>query len=174
MMWLKKGANGEPDGGATKPYCYHIDQFEQLRPVVLQGAPVLTRDGPRHHPGGSRGLARTARIELHVRRGAAHLRPADHLSPDLRAGGSRVQFDRLLHDQAVHGRLGVGLPSQPVTVARRRRCREPAGAGPVAGIAGLVPYRKGGENTFMPLPASRSRGRSACTASAGSSSTWRR
>lgn len=36
MMWLKKGADGQPDGGATQPYCYHIDQFETLRPVVLK------------------------------------------------------------------------------------------------------------------------------------------
>ena len=36
MMWLKKGADGQPDGGATRPFCYHIDQFETLRPVVLK------------------------------------------------------------------------------------------------------------------------------------------
>ena len=36
MMWLKKGADGQPDGGFSKPYCYHIDQFESLRPVSLK------------------------------------------------------------------------------------------------------------------------------------------
>ncbi len=36
MMWLKKGADGKPDGGVTKPNCYHIDQFEELRPVFLK------------------------------------------------------------------------------------------------------------------------------------------
>jgi glutamine synthetase len=36
MMWLKKGADGKPDGGVTKPNCYHIDQFEELRPVFLR------------------------------------------------------------------------------------------------------------------------------------------
>ena len=36
MMWLKKGADGQPDGGVTRPYCYHIDQLETLRPVVLK------------------------------------------------------------------------------------------------------------------------------------------
>jgi glutamine synthetase len=34
MMWLKRGANGLPDGGFSKPNCYHIDQFESLRPVT--------------------------------------------------------------------------------------------------------------------------------------------
>lgn len=36
MMWLKKGADGQPDGGVTKPWCYHIDQFEMLRPVYMK------------------------------------------------------------------------------------------------------------------------------------------
>ncbi len=36
MMWLKKDEHGEPSGGVTKPYCYHIDQFEVLRPVFLK------------------------------------------------------------------------------------------------------------------------------------------
>ena len=36
MMWLKKGANGLPDGGFSKPNCYHIDQFESLRPVFMR------------------------------------------------------------------------------------------------------------------------------------------
>ena len=36
MMWLKRGADGKPDGGFSKPFCYHIDQFESLRPVFLK------------------------------------------------------------------------------------------------------------------------------------------
>ena len=36
MMWLKRGADGKPDGGVTKPNCYHIDQFEELRPAFMQ------------------------------------------------------------------------------------------------------------------------------------------
>ncbi len=36
MMWLKKDEDGRPAGGATKPNCYHIDQFEALRPVFLR------------------------------------------------------------------------------------------------------------------------------------------
>ena len=35
MMWLKLGEDGEAPEGVTKPYCYHINQFEQLRPVIL-------------------------------------------------------------------------------------------------------------------------------------------
>ena len=35
MMWMRRGeAQGEVEG-VTKPYCYHIHQFEELRPVLL-------------------------------------------------------------------------------------------------------------------------------------------
>ena len=36
MMWLKKDPDGRPVGGFSKPYCYHIDQFESLRPAFMQ------------------------------------------------------------------------------------------------------------------------------------------
>lgn len=36
MMWLKKDEQGRPNGGFSKPYCYHIDQFESLRPVYMK------------------------------------------------------------------------------------------------------------------------------------------
>src|ERR671919_714078 len=35
MMWLKRGEDGSDPDGVTKPYCYHIHQFEELRPVLL-------------------------------------------------------------------------------------------------------------------------------------------
>src|ERR687889_710435 len=35
MMWLKKSDDGSAPEGVTKPYCYHIHQFEELRPVQL-------------------------------------------------------------------------------------------------------------------------------------------
>lgn len=36
MMWLKKDDLGNPAGGFSNPYCYHIDQFESLRPVYMK------------------------------------------------------------------------------------------------------------------------------------------
>ncbi len=36
MMWLKQDENGNPNGGFSRPYCYHIDQFESLREVYMQ------------------------------------------------------------------------------------------------------------------------------------------
>ncbi len=35
MMWLKLKEDGTPDvKGVTKPYCYHIDQFSELQPII--------------------------------------------------------------------------------------------------------------------------------------------
>jgi glutamine synthetase len=35
MMWLKTGPDGKPlVEGMTKPYCYHIDQFSELQPII--------------------------------------------------------------------------------------------------------------------------------------------
>lgn len=37
MMWLKLDENRAPlKDGTTKPFCYHIDQFEELRPAFMQ------------------------------------------------------------------------------------------------------------------------------------------
>ena len=35
MMWMRRGEDGTSAEGVTKPYCYHIHQFEELRPVLL-------------------------------------------------------------------------------------------------------------------------------------------
>jgi glutamine synthetase len=35
MMWMKQPEGDGPPDGVTKPYCYHIHQFEELRPVLL-------------------------------------------------------------------------------------------------------------------------------------------
>src|SRR5438067_470173 len=35
MMWLRRPEDGSDPDGVTKPYCYHIHQFEELRPVLL-------------------------------------------------------------------------------------------------------------------------------------------
>src|ERR671911_1484794 len=35
MMWLKKTDDPNQAEGLTKPWCYHINQFEELRPIIL-------------------------------------------------------------------------------------------------------------------------------------------
>ena len=36
MMWLKRTEEGLPGEGFSRPFCYHIDQFESLRPVIMK------------------------------------------------------------------------------------------------------------------------------------------
>lgn len=36
MMWLRKDEDGKATTGVSNPYCYHIEQFEQLRPVFMR------------------------------------------------------------------------------------------------------------------------------------------
>ncbi len=36
MFWLKRGEDGRPAGGPTKPLPYHMDQFETLSELVLR------------------------------------------------------------------------------------------------------------------------------------------
>ncbi len=60
--------------------------------------------------------------------------------------------DCLLHVEAVHGRVGVGLSPQHVAVARRRRSWSTTGMRILPGMEGAFTYREGGENTFMPDP----------------------
>ncbi len=44
-MWLKRPVDGEVPEGLTKPYCYHIHQFEELRPVLLDVVDYCQRLG---------------------------------------------------------------------------------------------------------------------------------
>ena len=152
MMWLKKDEDGQPDGGYRKPYCYHIDQFESLRPVFMRVIEYCRAMGLDMIQGDHEDAPGPARVEFHLRRRAAHRGPADDLPADLRAGGARVRPHRLLHVQAVHGRLGQWLPPQHLAVARRRGRGEAARQrrSNLPGMEQAFTYRRGGENTFMP------------------------
>ena len=121
MMWLKTNPDGTPSvEGVTKPYCYHIDQFSELQPVIHKVIEYCTAHGPRHDPGRPRGRPRPAGAELHLRPGRGHRRPPHHLPPGLPAGRPRIRAVPLLHAQAVHGRLGQRMPPQHLAVAGRR------------------------------------------------------
>jgi glutamine synthetase len=46
MMWLKTQPDGTPSvEGVTKPYCYHIDQFSELQPVIHRVIDYSTQMG---------------------------------------------------------------------------------------------------------------------------------
>ena len=121
MMWLKTNPDGTPSvEGMTKPYCYHIDQFSELQPVIHRVDRVRHGHGAGHDPGRPRGRARPAGAQLHLRPGRGHGRPPHDLPADLQAGRARVRPVPLLHAQAVHGRLGQRVPPQHLALAGRR------------------------------------------------------
>ena len=60
MMWLKRPEDGALPEGVTKPYCYHIHQFEELRPVLLDVIDYGQKLGPRHELRRPRGRARAS------------------------------------------------------------------------------------------------------------------
>ncbi|PWV58855.1 glutamine synthetase family protein [Plasticicumulans acidivorans] len=45
MMWLKRGADGGYAGGTTRPNAYHIEQFQQLAPVIQKVMDYARRMG---------------------------------------------------------------------------------------------------------------------------------
>ena len=153
MMWLKKDENGKPNGGYSNPYCYHIDQFESLRPVYMRVIEYGRKMGLDMIQGDHEDAP--GQLELNFNYDDA-LRTADrldHLPPDLRAGGARVQHHRLLHVQAVHGRLGQWLPPQHLAVEGRQGRVEAARQRPEASCRAsstTTCTAAAATNTFMP------------------------
>ncbi len=46
MMWLKLNDDGTPSvEGITKPYCYHIDQFSELQPIINRWSTTASSSG---------------------------------------------------------------------------------------------------------------------------------
>ena len=151
MMWLKK-ARRQSDGGIRKPYCYHIDQFESLRPVymrvidycrqmgldMIQGdhedapasssstSPMTTRCAP---PTGSPPIARSA----------PRWRASSTSSPASCASRSWASRPMAATTTSRCGRAARTSSSRSATI--RRTC---------PGSKQNYMYRRGGENTFMP------------------------
>ena len=113
MMWLKRGEDGKPDGGFSNPYCYHIDQFESLRPVYHESHRVFASAmGLDMIQGDHEDAPGQLELNFTFDDAVAHGGPAHHLSTGVCAGSAGVQPHRVLHVQAFHGRLGFRLPSQ--------------------------------------------------------------
>ena len=119
MMWLRAAEDGAPPEGVTKPWCYHINQFEQLRPVILDVVEYGQALGLDMSYGDHEDAP--GQLELNFRFDRAP-RTADNITdlpPDLRRGGAQPRPARVLHAQAVHRRLGQRAPP-PLHADRRR------------------------------------------------------
>ena len=118
-------AQAEEDGtpsveGVTKPYCYHIDQFSELQPIIhkvieygqAMGLDMIQGDHE-DAPG---------QIELNFNFDRAE-QTADNLSTYrqiCKQVGRELGRVPVLHAEAVHGRLGERLPPQHLALEGRR------------------------------------------------------
>ena len=136
MMWLKMKPDGTPDvEGVTKPYCYHIDQFSELQPIIHKVIEYGQAMGLDMIQGDHEDAPGQIELNFNFDRAERHRRQPLDLPPDLQAGRARAERVPVLHAEAVHGRVGQRLPPQHLAVAGRRervhaRGRRPAPAEP--------------------------------------------
>ena len=119
MMWLKQPEDGAPPEGVTKPYCYHIHQFEELRPVLMDVVEYGQALGLDMSYGDHEDAP--GQLELNFRFDRP-VRTADNITTYRQvcaAVARKHGLLRELHAQAVHRRLGE-RPPPPLHADRRR------------------------------------------------------
>ena len=89
MMWLKRGKDGKPEGGFSKPYCYHIDQFESLRPVFMQVLEYSRAMGFDMIQGDHEDAPGQLELNFTYDETITSLRQTNDLPPDMCPGGTR-------------------------------------------------------------------------------------
>ncbi len=152
MIWFKKGPDGKPEGGFSKPYCYHIDQFESLRPVILRvidyaramGIDMIQGDHE-DSPG---------QLELNFAFDDA-LRTCDRLTTYRQICAQVGREFNLIACFMCKPFMGVSASGCHHNISLWRGGQEvvnPLNQNPLPGLKGCFTYRRGGENTFMPLP----------------------
>ena len=150
MMWLKKDADGKPAGGVSKPFCYHIAQFELLRPVFMRVIEYCRAMGLDMIQGDHEDAP--GQLELNFNFDDA-LRTADRLATYRQICAAVGQeFDVLpvfmckpfmgVSANGCHHNISVWRGGEEVI--------EALGNDPLPGADGAFTYRKGGENLFMP------------------------
>jgi glutamine synthetase len=153
MMWLKKGQDGKPDGGATKPNCYHIDQFETLRPVFMKVIEYSRAMGLDMIQGDHEDAP--GQLELNFTFDDA-LRTSDRLTT----------YRQICAQVAREFNLIACFMSKPFMGVSASGCHhnlslwqggettvKSFGMDSLPGLPGTFTYNSGGENTFLPDPA---------------------
>ena len=152
MMWLKKGPDGKPAGGFSKPYCYHIDQFESLRPVVLKVIEYARAMGIDMIQGDHEDAP--GQLELNFMFDDA-LRTADRLTTYRQICAQVAREFDLIACFMSKPFMGVSASGCHYNLSLWRGGEEAVrkfGQEQPAGMTGPFTYLSGGENTFEPLP----------------------
>ena len=152
MMWLKKGDDGLPNGGYTKPNCYHIDQFESLRPVFLRVIEYSRAMGLDMIQGDHEDAP--GQLELNFMFDDA-LRTADRLTTYRQICAQVAREFNIIACFMPKPFMGVSASGCHHNLSLWRGGEEKVnnlGQGKsLPGMSEVFTYRKGGENTFMPL-----------------------
>jgi glutamine synthetase len=158
MMWLKKGPDGKPADGFSKPYCYHIDQFESLRPVVMKvieygramGLDMIQGDHE-DAPG---------QLELNFTFDDA-LATCDRLTTYRQICAQVAREHDLIACFMCKPFMGVSASGCHHNLSLWRggeNVLNPLGNDTLPGMDEVFSYREGGENSFEPLPGKREPG----------------
>ena len=150
MMWLKRGEDGNPNGGVTKPNCYHIDQFEELRPTFMKvieysqamGLDIIQGDHE-DAPG---------QLELNTMFDDV-LRNADRLTTYRQICAQVAREDGLIACFMSKPFMGVSASGCHHNMSLWRGGKETVNDlhnTKLPGMEGAFTYLSGGENTFMP------------------------
>ena len=150
MMWLKKGADGLPDGGFTKPNCYHIDQFESLRPVFMRVIEYARAMGLDMIQGDHEDAP--GQLELNWMFDDC-LRTSDRLTTYRQICAQVAREFNLIACFMAKPFMGVSASGCHHNLSLWRGGEEKVnklGQDKLPGMVGNFTYLKGGENTFMP------------------------
>ena len=158
MMWLKRGADGQPDGGFSKPNCYHIDQFESLRPVFLQVLDYSRAMGLDMIQGDHEDAP--GQLELNWMFDDP-LRNSDRLATYRQICAQVARENNLIACFMTKPFMGVSANGCHHNVSLWRGGEDQInrlGHEELPGLADVFTYRKGGENLFMPEEGERKPG----------------
>ncbi|MFQ5775696.1 MAG: glutamine synthetase family protein [Kiloniellaceae bacterium] len=150
MMWLKRDEEGKPAGGFSKPYCYHIDQFESLRPVYLKVIEYAQAMGLDMIQGDHEDAP--GQLELNFMFDDV-LRNADRLTTYRQICAQVAREHDLIACFMSKPFMHVSASACHTNISLWRGGEDALntlGNDPVPGAAGPFTYVRGGENTFLP------------------------
>ena len=152
MMWLKRGDDGGPSGGVTKPNCYHIDQFEELRPVFLRVLEYCRAMGLDMIQGDHEDAP--GQLELNFVFDDP-LRTCDRLTTYRQICAQVARENGIIAAFMTKPFMGVSASGCHHNLSLWRDGEDVVnrlGYDVLPGLEDVFTYRNGGENTFMPLP----------------------
>ncbi len=152
MMWLKRDENGQLDGGVTKPNCYHIDQFEELRPASMKVIEYAEQMGYNMIQGDHEDAP--GQLELNWMFDDV-MRNADRLTTYRQICAQVAREQNLVACFMTKPFMGVSASGCHHNVSLWKGGESVVNSlhqDPLCGMEDVFSYLQGGENTFMPDP----------------------